>query len=148
MSEDLKALITVGVSLIVAIIYSIYFFKVGSSKKRLIEKAKKRGNVVKATCIKTKRVYSYASPDDDPNRYEDLKVIYEYTVKGKKYRKKLYYSNDGVSINFPYEITLYYDALNPRRAYCQGELNEVGVGCFFTFLVFSITCFILVRIIT
>ena len=147
MSEDLKAILTVGIALVVAIIFCINFYRGGTSRERFIENAKAKGNIVEAVCVKTKRVWSNDNSDYEIYRTESKKVIYEYSVKGKKYRKKLYFQSPGVSINFPYKITLYYSEKNPRKAYSKIELNEVGRGCFLTFVVFCITVAILVRII-
>lgn len=148
MSEDLKAILSVGISLVVAILYAIKFYRGGTSRERFIKNAEAKGNVVKAVCIKSKRVWSNDNSDHEIYTRESMKVIYEYTVKGKKYRKKLYFQSPGmVSINYPTTITLYYSEKNPRRAYSKMELNEIGRGCFWTFVVFSISMWILVRII-
>ena len=147
LNEDLKAILTVGIALTIAIIFCINFYRGGTSREKFIERAKAKGNVVEAVCIKTKRGFRYDVSDDDRYRHESKKVTYEYTVKGKKYRKKLYFQSPGVSINFPYTITLYYSDRNPRKAYTKMELNEVGRGCFLTVVVFCIAMFVLVRII-
>lgn len=148
MSEDLRACLIVSIAFVVAVIFYINFYRNGTNRERFIENAKKKGNVAKAVCVKTKRILGDSNSNCDVYRNESKKVIYEYSVNGKKYRKKLYFQSPGmVSIDFPYAITVYYSEKNPRKAYSKAELNEVGRGCFLTVVVFCVVVAVLVRII-
>lgn len=83
--------------------------------KKLVEKAKSKGNIVTARFVKHYDAYDY-------NRNGKYQVngkeigVYEYEVNGRKYKFR------SISINgLPREITLYY-LNNPRKASFAKEL--------------------------
>ena len=80
------------------------------------EKARAKGNYVVGREIKSKYYSSWR--DDNGKYYEDkYKVIYEYIVNGKTYKKKLYYKNS----NYPREQNIYYKTGNPRNSIAETE---------------------------
>lgn len=99
-------------------------FKKKSEKFR--EKAKVKGNYVQGYEVKSKYYDSWQS--ESGKRYEEkYKVIYEYMVNGKKYKKKLYYKNS----RYPRQINIYYKEKNPRYSIAE---NESKKGIIYTML--------------
>lgn len=92
-------------------------YKKESEKFREIAKAK--GNYVIGREIKSKYYSSWR--DDNGNYHEDrYKVIYEYIVNGKKYKKKLYYRDS----KYPIEQNIYYKSGNPRTSIAETETKN------------------------
>ncbi len=93
---------------------------------KFIEKAKANGNYVIGEEVKSQY---YPSWRDDNGTYheESYKVIYEYIVNGKKYKKKLYYYDN----EYPLKQNIYYKAGNPRKSIAGTEDKN---GFIFTML--------------
>lgn len=138
--------LSVFVGFIVACIYYFWYVKNPSRVEKFIENAKKKGNVVTATCVKTKFVPG-SRESEGIYKYDTKIVTYEYTVNGKKYKKKFSFQSPGcVSIDFPYTLTFYYSEKNPRKVY-TGVGNKYYKGYICALVVWFLFVFILVRII-
>lgn len=99
-------------------------YKTKSEKFR--KKAKDKGNYVIGREVKSKYYSSWR--DNDGNYHEGYyKVIYEYVVNGKKYKKKLRYKDN----RYPLEQNIYYKAENPRKSIAEKERKN---GLIYTML--------------
>lgn len=104
--------------------------------KKLIEKAKVKGNVIVA------RLVNHYDKYDHSGKYQRMTGkeigIYEYEVNGRKYKYKF------ISINtLPKEITLYY-LNNPKKATIQKELFITQRSPWISsFLIICLICWII-----
>ena len=96
-------------------LFSIRGIQTGSIRK--YQKAKRDG--CKTTGFAFSRVYIPASD----NHFAKYRVKYEYFVNGRRYIKKITYSNKtrGGAFSYPDEITLYYVKHNPRRVFLENH---------------------------
>lgn len=141
MSENLKAVIAVGAGTIVLIICYIRLIFKGRSKsykERFIERAKAEGNVAEATLVDTKLRLGNDESNNSYYKNDLMKATYQYTVRGKTYKKKLKFQSPGmVSVKYPYSVKVYYNEKNPAKGVC---LEEAGSsGCATTMLLTVLT---------
>lgn len=138
--------VSIVVGFIIACLYYFWYIRKPSRIEKFIENAKRKGNVVTATCVKTKFVPGNRESGEPYNN--DTKIVtYEYTVNGKKYKKKFSFQSPGcVSIDFPYTLTFYYSEKNPRKVY-TGVSNKYYKGYIYALVVWFLFVFISVRII-
>lgn len=94
-------------------IFTVYRDASGKRQKSMVESAIQKGNVVKAIKIK-QGAYNSEGPDYMRGKY---RAVYEYRVKGKKYKFILWDSTP------PLELTLYY-LKNPRKATLSGAMSS------------------------
>ena len=110
-----------------------------TQKKKLLEEAIKKGHVVKAKLIKEQDLRKYDTQFG--YRYTgQIMATYEYSYKGKTYRRKF------ISFNkFGDEVDLYFIS-NPRKAEFGGNLwvTEKIIGLSRFLLCSIISWFILV----
>lgn len=125
--------------------YIRLFFKRTTGKEKFIEKAKSAGHYTAGTIRKSKRSYGNDDSNNSYFRNDRIKVTYGYKVNGKEYQKRLLFQSPGcVSIDYPYEITVYFDPKNPAKAVCKEEISaDRSGGCLGTFLLDLIFCALL-----
>ena len=148
MTEEMKTIVSVAIGILIAVFFNRKFYKGGTKREKFIEEAKAKGNVVRAKCVKSRRNLPVESSDNDVYRYEGRTVTYEYVINGKKYSKRLFFQSPGkVSVDYPYEISVYYSEKNPRKAYAREEMNEKRRGCLLTLIVFIVSVAVILNLI-
>lgn len=142
MTEEMKALICCLFGFIIAItgiVITIVRAASGKSKKeKFIENAKQNGCFTKAKAVFNKHHFGNDGHNSAAYGKDREIVVYEYTVNGKKYTKKIIYEHSGTSSDYPYEITVYYNPKNPKKIVREGEVtknSKAQVGCFTTIFV-------------
>lgn len=85
-----------------------------TQKKKLLDEAIKKGNVVKAKLIKEHDIYNYTNNSVLPTG--EKIATYEYSYNGNTYRRKFMSFN-----KFANEVDLYFIS-NPRKAEFGGNL--------------------------
>lgn len=97
----------------------------------MIDKAREKGNYTEGVYVSSRRQRGdrdFGAEDRGKAsvyRNDTLWVKYEYQVKGKKYYKTYGFQSPGcASIDYPYRITIFYDARNPKKAYSDVEEPE------------------------
>lgn len=142
MTDDMKlniAFIIGGCLFIVLFIF--VFFKGYTKSGRLMKKAKENGCVATGTMIK----HSYRQ-NGHQGKYPSEIVTYEYEVDGKKYRRKVEFVSYGVVVDYPLELTIYYDKYNPSRARADVETKpelQHQTGCYIAIFVLIITIIVI-----
>lgn len=129
MDEQLRFGIAGGFFLATAAIcYIKMLFLSSAGDPRFVAKAKAKGNVTSGNYVSGK--YSQRT-DHRGERYFDTRytVKYQYQVGGKSYYKKLkYYAEHGCGVEYPHQITIYYDANHPKRAKAESEVTPSARG--------------------
>ena len=145
-----------GIALIIAIIVGVFKYKKnGNSKKeKFIENAKKTGCYTTGVCVDTKLYWGNPDSSDPRFRHESIKVKYKYTINGIDYYKRMEFQSIGkVAIDYPSQVTVYYDSHKPKKAVCPEEttvakrieggcLSAIFVACLTLFCVFHILRFL------
>ena len=92
--------------------------KYKTKSQKFKEKAKAKGNYVIGREVYSK--YNSSWKDDDGRYHEEYyRVTYEYVVNGKKYKKKLKYTDN----KYPSEQNIYYKPGRPRKSIAETEKN-------------------------
>lgn len=104
--------------------------KYKTKSQKFKEEAKAKGNYVIGREVKSKH-YSSWKDNNGVEHEEYYIVIYEYEVDGKKYKKKLRYTDD----KYLLEQNIYYKAGNPRKSIAE---EECKYGFIYTMLVLCI----------
>ena len=150
MTEEVRIWIAFGVMMVISITgYLRMFRKSPSRKQKFIETAKQKDNFATAFLVDTK--YRYADRfSEDMRKQEDFCIaVYEYTVNGNTYQKKLRFDALGKNTPaVPRSITIYYDPHHPQKGICPNEATVAhrnSAGCFFTVVgaFFGILCSLL-----
>ncbi len=130
MTEEIRLVIAGLCGLAVFILsFSKKLFKDRSYKRRFINKAKERKSFVTAHLSSAKFLSGLHESDNIELERRRKKCCYEYVVHGKTYKKNLvFFSGGRISINYPYEIVVYYDPKRPSKCYCEEEM-ERSTGC-------------------
>lgn len=131
---------------IVVLGYIRLFFKAESSGQKFIKKAKAAGNYTTARSVSSKYRQGNRESGNDTFRYDAYTVKYEYVVDGIKYYKKIRFQSPGmVGVNYPIQVTVYYNPANPKKSVCQEEAApNRSLGCLGT-LVIAVVVFFVVR---
>lgn len=119
----------VAIALVVAVILGGIYYKSrmsgGTKKHKLLETAKRKGNVTTAVFIDSELLVANRDGESLRSRTRKLQARYEYRVNGVSYMKTLYFINTGgVGLSCPNQVTVYYDARNPKNAVCAEETSE------------------------
>ena len=130
MSDDYRIKIALACGFILFVYIFIFVFLKGNTKaNKLKEKAIKNGCVVDGIDIKCDR-RQYTGKD---GRYRSAIVSYEYYVNGKRYVRKITFSDNSIYVVTPKSVQIFYDKKNPRRAYADVELGfeqQKQYGCY------------------
>lgn len=149
MGESAKSVIvaTIFFSILLAG-YIRLFFKRKTRKDKFIEKAKAAGHCATGIVVKNKIAFGNDESGNSYFRNDRMKVVYEYKVGGKAYRKKLVFQSPGmVSVQYPYQIDVYYNPKNPAKGVCKEEISEDRSGsCLGTILLAVVSCVILCQL--
>lgn len=65
-------------------------------------------------------------------------MTYEYVVDNRKYNRKIEFSSTGIVVNYPLELTIYYDKHNPNKARADVEVrpeSQHQTGCYIAIVV-------------
>ena len=65
-------------------------------------------------------------------------VTYEYVVDNRKYKRKIEFSSTGIVVNYPLEVTIYYDKHNPNKARADVEVrpeSQHQTGCYIAIVI-------------
>lgn len=121
--------VIVAIALFVAVIVSSLYYKRvmngGTRKQKMIERAKRKGNVTTAVYVNSKVLAADRDGESIRAQNRKLQAVYEYRVNGVSYKKVLHFINTGgVGLSCPNHMTVYYDARNPRNAVCAEEASE------------------------
>lgn len=120
MSENVRLLIAFLCGILTFAYLFVFKFVKGDTKgNRLKIKAEAAGNVTVAKVFKN----DYRRNLGEDGRYNSQIVSYEYNVNGKRYTKKLTFTDVSITVNYPDEVNIYYDSGNPRKAYADVELE-------------------------
>lgn len=125
MTEELLT----GLALMVAgvVAYLSRNIKLGSvaNRAKFIEKAKAAGNYTIGKYVDSKRLLGNRESSNLVYRSDTLKVKYCYQVNGIEYFKNLQFQSPGkIFIDFPVDVTVYYDPKNPKKAVCPNEATK------------------------
>ena len=129
MTDDLKFNVSFacGVAVFVCLFYFLVI-KLRTRGNRLKEKAEKAGCVAIAKEIKD----DYRRFTGSDGKYRSEIVTYEYFVDGKSYKKKITFTDTGIVMKYPNQVTIYYDKNNPHKSYADVELGknvQMQTGC-------------------
>lgn len=133
-SDDMKiniALVCGGCLFIILFIF--VFLKGHTQGNRLMRKAKETGSVVTGNAVK----HSYRSHGYLGKFVTEI-VTYEYVVDNRKYKRKIEFSSTGIVVNYPLEVTIYYDKHNPNKARADVEVqpeSQHQTGCYIAIVV-------------
>lgn len=117
--------------------YIRLFFPVKTRKHKFIEKAEAQGNHTTGTCIKSKRIRGN-DESSGSNKHDRYKITYEYIVNGISYTKNVVFQCPGISPDYPYTITIYYNPNKPQKAVCKEDIDiglHRNLGCLWTFVI-------------
>lgn len=129
--SDEKRLEIAFVAAVIGFIFFLirYFSKKPTKIQRFAEKAKENGCVQTAQAV-SRRVNAGTGDISDPERmHTKVFVKYSYVVNGKDYIKSVMYKKGwSTSTDYPFEITVYYDKNNPKKAYSHFEVNSASAN--------------------
>lgn len=151
MSEDAAIMIAMIIGIAVFAYNFVFTFLRGTSKnQRFIEKAKELGNYTEGKHVKTKIYSGDLTSDNLQQRSDVYEVTYEYVVYGKVFQKTMCFQNPGVvGGDYPYEVIIYYDSRNPKKAVCPQEATRAEQqknGCLITIAVTILSILIIYRL--
>ena len=135
MSENLRFAIAIISGFASFIFLFIFMYLKGNNKNyRLKIKAEKNKCVVTAKAIKHK-YRRFTGPE---GKYRGEVVSYEYLVNDKQYIRKIRFRDNGIIIDYPEEITIYYNSNNPAKSIADIEISKEKrkqTGCYFCVVV-------------
>ena len=150
MTIEMIGVIAIAAATAVSILYKKKFNKSGSKKNQFIERSKKKGWVTQGVAVSNKfrgGIQGHSSPY---MRADARTVKYEYRVDGKTYYKEMTFQSPGMTyVSYPDIVTVYYDRVNPRKAFCPEEATkaqEIKAGGLGAIGVFIATLFIVINI--
>ena len=135
MTDDVRITIALicGAILFVYLFFSV--FLEGKTKgNKLMIKAKKDGSTTIGRVVKN----DYRRFTGPEGRYRSEIVTYEYFVEGKRFEKKITFTDTGVVVNYPNQIEIFYDKSNPVKAYADVELTQnkqKQTGCYIAIVI-------------
>lgn len=146
--EELIVVFSLIVAGIVCRKYYVNCVKNGKSRKqKFIEKAKINGNFTSGKFVDVKIILADRDSSNPRMRSESRKVKYSYVVNGVEYFKYMTFQNVGrVSVDYPFDVTVYYNPNNPKNAVCPEEAtNAIHMqnGCLVTIFIFCLITFCL-----
>ena len=143
MNSDMRITIAfICGAIVFAWLFFFVFIKGKTRGNRLMAKAKQSGCITTGTAIKND-YREFTGPD---GRYGSEIVTYEYFVDGKRFKKKITYTDTGIVINYPDQVEIFYDKNNPSKSYADVELGhneQKQTGCY-TSIVIPIIVIILI----
>lgn len=103
-------------------------------RKSSVAKARQSG------CITTGRVVKndYRRFTGPEGRYRSEIVTYEYFVDGKRFEKKITYTDTGIVVNYPNQVEIFYDKNNPSKSFADVELGQnkqKQTGCYMSIVI-------------
>lgn len=105
-------------------------------KNKFYQNAKKNRCVIQATKIKERSVIEDRSETVDIYRTAKNIAVYEYYVKGCRYRKKVtFYDTTSSVCTSPNMLQVYYDQKRPRHALTDEEIRMAGKSPEFMILI-------------
>lgn len=133
MSDELIALLSLGISLPVSIGYYKKVMGGNSKQDKFVEKAKRSGCVATGVSVDTEYLPGDINGKNLAERSPMVRVKYEYRVDGVAYHKYMNFQKPGHSlIDYPEQVTVYYDRNNPRKTISPEEFsaaNRKQSGC-------------------
>lgn len=151
MQLETITVISLTISIVVGILSNRIFMGRKRGKYKLLEEAKRKGNVVQGYIADTEMFLGDPNNSNSQLRYDRVKVTYHYSVNGKTYKKVMRFQSEGhVSPNFPGTVQVYYKASNPKVAVCPQEATELGrkqSGCMGSIIIGFITMAIVFNVI-
>ncbi len=135
MTDDLR--ITIALICGVAIFVFLFFFvflKGKTKGNQLMLKAQKNGSTTIGKAVKN----DYRRFTGPEGRYRSEIVTYEYFVDGKRYEKKITFSDTGIVINYPDQVEIFYDKNNPYKSCADVELSQdkqKQTGCYIAIVI-------------
>lgn len=150
MKFELITLISLIISITVAIISNRMIMKNKHGKYKLLETAKAKGNVVTGTIASTKLRLGNEKSNSPHFRNDEIRATYHYMVNGITYKKVMSFQSHGrVTPDYPATVQVYYKASNPRKSVCPEEAREVNrrqSGCMLSIIVWFVTMAIVFNI--
>jgi hypothetical protein len=105
-------------------------------KKKFHQNAIRNKCIVQAVKIKEHSIIEDRSETVDTYRTAKNRAVYEYYVKGHRYRKKVTFVDTTSSVcTSPNMLQLYYDKRNPQYALTDEEILIAGKGPGFMILI-------------
>lgn len=124
MSDKIIALLSLCVSVPMAVGYYKKVMGGNARQDRFIDKAKQNGCVTTGVCVDTEYLPGDINGDNLTERSAMMKVKYEYRVDGMKYYKYLRFQDIGCDLlDYPEQITIFYDKRNPRKTLSRMEFS-------------------------
>lgn len=135
MSDDIR--ITIALicgAVIFAWLFFFVFLKGKTKGNQLMAKARQSG------CITTGRVVKndYRRFTGPEGRYRSEIVTYEYFVDGKRFEKKITYTDTGIVVNYLNQVEIFYDKNNPSKSFADVELGQnkqKQTGCYMSIVI-------------
>lgn len=135
MTDDLRITIALVCGALLFVFLFVSVFLKGKTKgNRLMNNAKKNGCSTVGRAVKN----DYRRFTGPEGRYRSEIVTYEYFVEGKRFEKKITFSDPGVVINYPNQVEIFYDKNNPAKAYADVELTknkQKQTGCYIAIVI-------------
>ena len=130
MDKDIRITIAfICGAIVFAWLFFFVFIKGKTRGNRLMAKAKQSGCITTGTVIKN----DYREFTGPEGRYRSEIVTYEYFVDGKRFKKKITYTDTGIVINYPNQVEIFYDKNNPSKSFADVELGQnkqKQTGCY------------------
>lgn len=130
MTDDLRITIALVCGAILFVVLFVSVFLKGKTKgNQLMNRAKADGSTTVGRAVKN----DYRRFTGPEGRYRSEIVTYEYFVAGKRFEKKITFSDTGIAINYPNQVEIFYDKGNPAKAYADVELaqnKQKQTGCY------------------
>jgi hypothetical protein len=142
------------IALVIAAImgYLTYKKRMGGMTKnqKFIANAKQAGNYTIGQYDDSVLQFGNRESTNLYRRSDRMKVRYKYRVKGVDYYKTLFFQDPGkISIDYPYNITVYYDPQNPKKAVCPEEATkkqQLESGCLASMGITLLTLFVVFHV--
>lgn len=135
MTDDLRITIALVCGAILFVVLFVSVFLKGNTRgNRLMNRAKADGSITVGRAVKND-YRRFTGPEE---RYSSEIVTYEYFVEGKRFKKKITFSDTGIVINYPNQVEIFYDKGNPAKAYADVELTpniQKQTGCHISIVV-------------
>lgn len=124
------AMVVAAVAFILSLIFGTKLMQF-SWRVRFREKAKAKGCVTTGYFEKRRRTYQIEERNGVESYNYTVTIKYKYTVDGVEYytKAKYYHENQNKDpyLDDPMQVTVYYDEMNPKKAYPESKLSDKEV---------------------